>query len=698
MKRGMTDDRLLAQLDQLDRQAIGFYGGDIAAEQAKAQDYYLGKPFGTEEEGRSRVVSSDVWDVVEGLTPLILRPFVSSDDVVRFNPVGLEDEEAAQQESDYVNYVVTQRNDVFNELVAWVKTGLLQKNGVVKYWWEKSRRTTIERYFGVPDDVFASLADEDDVTVVEHTETADEQGNITHDCALRVSHERGEPKYCVIPPEEFRIGRDALSSNPKQAMYVAHVPRKTLSDIRAMGYDVDDNVADDASEDPYLSAQYLARRSAEEDQMLGQSEIDPSMREVIFRDEYVRVDYDGDGIAELRHICRVGKEILLNEETEEIPFCAWTPYPQPHKFYGRCPADETVEIQLIKSTLWRQSLDNIYTINNNRVYAGEGVNLDDLLDNQIAGVVRVKGGIDVRSQVMSAEVTPIGGIVQPMIEYLDSAKENRTGFTRYNQGMDANSLNKTATGVRIIAEAGNMRVELIARAFAEQGLKPLMIGIHGLCRRHGTQKEMVRLRGKWTEVDPRSWANRYDMTVSVGLGTADKQMQLQGQQMLMGVQANLMQAGLVKPENLYNAAAKLSELLGEKSPEKYFQDPTKAQPAPPPDPMDDPQIMLAVAESKRKDAELKIKERDQDLKERQQQIDSLLAHIKVMNETIALGSGADPGVATLSGQAAQIEMAVQPEVMEDIKEPEDEPMEPPEGMEMQPMGMNGQAPAPSFAG
>ena len=701
----MTDDELLAHIEQLDKQAVGFFSSEIAHEQTKAQDYYLAKPFGTEEEGRSRVVSTDVWDVVEGLTPLVLRPFVSSDDVVKFNAQGPEDEEAAQQETDYVNFVVTQKNDVFNELISWVKTGLLQKNGVVKYWWDTSTSKTIERYFDIPDDVYASLAQDDSVDIVEHTETDDGAGNLTHDCVLRISQEHGEAKFAVIPPEEFRISRDALTANPKLARFVAHVTKKTLSAIREMGFDVDDELIDYAGDDPNMSPQYLARRLAEETRYGSQlgADADPSMREVLFYDAYLRIDVDGDGIAELRRVIKCGRTVLLNEEVEEIPFVAWTPYPQPHKFYGRCPADETTEIQLIKSTLWRQSLDNIYTINNNRVYAGEGVNLDDLLDNQIAGVVRVKGGIDVRSQVMSAEVTPIGGIVQPMIEYLDSAKENRTGFSRYNQGSADLSNQKTLGEVQIVSEQSGQRVDLISRAFAEQGMKPLMIGIHGLIRRHGSQKETIRLRGKWVEVDPRQWKTRYDMTVSVGLGTANLGQKMQGQQMIMARQDVLMPLGLVKPDNLYNSAAKFAELLGEKSPEKYFQDPSKAEPAPPPDPMDDPKIMLAVADSKRKDAELKLKERDQDLKERQQQIDSLLAHIKIMNETIAMGSSADPGVATLSGQAAQIEAAAQPEVMDDINEPEDEPGEAPEGMSpqpqpQQPQETNGQAPAPGFAG
>jgi hypothetical protein len=576
----MTDDILLNQIERLERQAVGYYTGQIAAEQATAMNYYLGKPFGTEEEGRSQVVSSDVWDAVEGMTPMVLRPFVASEDVVRFNPVGPDDEQAAQQESDYINWVVTQKNDVFNELMAWVKTGLLQKNGVVKYWWEKSRSSTIERYFGVEDDVYTALIGDDGVEVTEHTETAGPDGAVVHDVTIRVTEEVGEAKYCVIPPEELLISKDARSPNPQVARFVQHRRKVTISELREMGYDVDDDISDAGSNDTDFTQQYQARRNEEENNQSNSGEmLDPASREVMFRETFMLVDYDGDGIAELRKVCSVGRKTLANEETEEIPFCGWTPYTQPFKFYGRCPADETAEIQLVKSTVLRQTMDNIYTINNNRNFVSNKVNLDDLLDNQIAGVVRVDSDI-VGNHVVPAPVTPIGAITMPMIEYFDSAKENRTGFTRYNQGTDADSLNKTATGVRIIKQAGDVRNELVSRSFAEQGLAPLMRGIHGLCRRHATKAETVRLRGEWVEVDPRGWKTRKDLTVSVGLGNADQQMKLQAVQMLGAEQKALAAVGIVTPENFYNNAAKMVEAAGFKNPEQFFTHPQKMPPAP----------------------------------------------------------------------------------------------------------------------
>ncbi|MES2958466.1 MAG: hypothetical protein V4792_09770 [Pseudomonadota bacterium] len=620
------DDRVLLNIIEHLESQDSATPSEVAAKQATAMDYYLGKPFGTEEEGRSQVMSSDVYDVVEGLTPVVLKPFVSSDDIVRFQPEGAEDEAAAEQESDYINYVVTQQNDVFETLVQWVKTGLLQKNGVVKYWWDKSKRTRIERYYGVPDDVFASMTQDDGVTVIGHSEQAgvpplDPAGmpqidpatgqppppEVLHDVVLRISEEIGNVKYQVVPPEEIRINRNAVSADPKKSTFWQHRRMMTLSALREMGYEVDDDISDGGDERPDSSPQAIARRGDSET-WRDDTSLDKSMREVLYRESYMLVDVDGDGIAELRKVCVVGTTVLANEETEEVPFCGWTPSVQPFQYDGRCPADETTEIQLIKTTVLRQTMDNLYSINNNRQYVSNKVNIDDLIDNQIGGIIRVNGDI-VGNHVQNAEVSPIGAITMPMVEYFDSAKENRTGFTRYNQGTDSNSLNKTATGIRIISEAGNERVGLISRCFAEMGLKPLMLGAHGLCRRHDTKARTIKLRGKWVPINPRDWKTRYDMSVSVGLGSADKQMQLQGAQLLIDKQVELAQTGVVTPKNFYEAGVLLAKGLGEKNPDKYFTAPPD-QPQEKPKPEEDPAFKLEMADRMLKGHELELKERE----------------------------------------------------------------------------------------
>lgn len=675
----MTDDQIKAFIQLQESRAER---PEIAAEQAQAIDYYFRRPYGNEEEGRSQAISSDVWDVVEGMTPTVVEPFVSSSDLVQFNAQGKEDEEAAKQESDYVNYIITQRNDSFIQFLAWVKAGLLLKNGVVKYWWDYTRAVTIETYRGISLDVLTLLMQDPDIKVIAATPNPGEDGPIadpirqayaqdeqedaqqppaqpgsspsgqppqpggapqvqaaadlgqqpqqpdtgmTFDVKIKVSRKEGYARYEVIPPEEFLI--IGKSPNPQKASFVQHRTLMTISDLREMGYDVADDLADEGT-NPLMDDVYAARHRAVDDSMRPafDGSGDPSMKEVWLKESYCYVDVDGDGIAELRKVCMVGSELLANDETEEIPFCAWTPSQQLFQFDGRCPADEAIEVQDNKTTLLRQNSDNIFTINNNRVFAGPGVNLDDLLDNQIAGVVRTTGQAPIEHQVMSLPITPLGAVIAPFIEYWDSIKENRTGFTRYNQGADDASGNQKTLGeVQIVAGAGSKRTGLTIRSMAEQGVKPLMLGIHGLTRRHATKSDTIRLRGKWVTIDPRTWRQREDMTVSVGLGTMDKQTELTTQQEILKMQAGLAPAGIVTPENQYNAAAKFVELTGEKDTDKYFTPPDKVPKAPQADPMQDPQVMLDVAKHKLDEAKFaaETKQKDRSLDQVDRELDQV---------------------------------------------------------------------------
>jgi len=682
----MTDDDLKAFIKLQESRAER---PEISAQQAQAIDYYYRRPYGNEQEGRSQAVSSDVWDVVEGMTPSVVEPFVSSSDLVQFNAQGKEDEDAAQQESDYVNFVITQRNDAFIQFVAWVKAGLLLKNGIVKYWWDYTRAVTIETYRGISLDVLTLFTQDPDIEILgitpnpaegqqiadpiraayaaEQAEEAQEaqqaqqqqpgaqpgmpamqqtapgmqlggdsddeqaeaqpsdQDAMTFDVRIKVSRKEGYARYEVIPPEEFLI--IGKSPNPQKASFVQHRTLTTISDLREMGYDLPNDIADDGPADPQSDEVYAARHRATEPTMREayDGSGDPAMREVWFKENYCYVDADGDGIAELRKVCMVGNDVLANDETEEIPFAAWTPSQQLFQFDGRCPADEAIEVQDNKTTLIRQNSDNLYTINNNRVFAGKNVNLDDLLDNQIAGIVRVDSA-NIRDQVSSIPIEPIGGVVMPMIEYWDSIKENRTGFTRYNQGTDDAAGNEKTLGeVQIVAGAGSKRTGLTIRSLAEQGMKPLMLGVHGLLRRHATKADTVRLRGKWVTIDPRTWKMREDMTVSVGTGTMDKQQELTTQQTILKMQAGLAPAGIVTPENQYNAAAKFVELAGEKDTDKYFTHPDKVPKAAPADPMQDPQVMLDVAKQKleREKFEREAAQKDRELDQVDRELDQV---------------------------------------------------------------------------
>jgi hypothetical protein len=160
-----------------------------------------------------------------------------------------------------------------------------------------------------------------------------------------------------------------------------------------------------------------------------------------------------------------------------------------------------------------------------------------------------------------------------MVEYMDSMKEKRTGITAYNQGLDSNSLNKTATGVAQIMNASQQRIELVARTFAETGVKELFKLVHYLVRTTLTKPDIIRLRNKWVEVDPREWKARKDLSISVGLGAGNKDQQLTHLMSILNMQKEAIQIGLTSPEKIFNALAKLTQNAGFKNPEEFWTNP-----------------------------------------------------------------------------------------------------------------------------
>jgi hypothetical protein len=314
------------------------------------------------------------------------------------------------------------------------------------------------------------------------------------------------------------------------------------------------------------------------------------MRSVWVAECYLQVDYDGDGIAEWRKVILAGGggyEILEHEECDGHPFSAWTPNKLPHKLYGESLADKTMDLQLIKSTLWRQALDGMYFNNAPQLVVLEGqANMDDVLTRRPGGVIRARGP----GAVTPLPVQDVSRPAFEMINYLDSVREARTGVRRFTSGLPADGLNPygdTATGARLVEDSSQDRIMLLARNFAEQGLKPLFERLLELTCKHQDKPMTVRLRGSWVDIDPSTWATKMDMTVTVGLGTGNRDTQV-GQLMTMLTQIDQpivqLQGGLSGPlltaANVYAKLAKLVEAMGYRNVEAFYQDPGSA-PMPP---------------------------------------------------------------------------------------------------------------------
>jgi hypothetical protein len=578
----IEDMEIIAQIEAQENIAYGVNDSALSNDRAEAIDYYLGQPFGNEEEGRSQVVSYDVQDTIESALPQLLKVFVAGDQVVRFEPKGPEDQEAADQETDYVNHVVMEKNEGFKIFYVWFKDALLSKNGYVKVYAEDEEEEEEYEYEGLTDGQLQMLASDEKVEVLEHEAYPDPSIDMNammdqalamgqdpaglvqpmlHDVKLKVTEKKTEIVIENVAPENIMVSVEVSGPNLQSAKFVQHREVMQLADIaetfdkpldyiKSIMSDLRDTFEEESNARDIYDEEY--DRAIES-------------QEALVKDTYIKLD------GERYRVVVLGNTVLYKEKCEYVPFACITPMIMPHRHIGRSYADLTMDIQLIKSTLIRGQLDNMYLANNGRYAISDRVNLDDMLTSRPGGIVRVEG--DPGSGIMPLSHPPLPASSFGMVEYMDSMKEKRTGITAYNQGLDSNSLNKTATGVQQIMSAAQQRVELVARTFAETGVKELFKLVHRLVRTTLTKPDIVRMRNKWVEVDPREWEDRKDLSISVGLGAGNKDQQLAHLATILQAQKEALSIGITSPEKIYNALAKLTQNAGFKNPEEFWINP-----------------------------------------------------------------------------------------------------------------------------
>jgi hypothetical protein len=617
----------------------------LSSERAHAMDYYNGDMSHDmpAQEGRSRAVSTDVADTIDGLMPSLMEIFAGADDVVRFEPFGPEDVAAAEQETDYVNHVFMQQNPGFLILYSFIKDALLSKVGIVKVWWEEREEESRETYLDQGDDAFALLVADPDIEIVAHSarpdpsfrpvaispqlpaggpaaqpdpaapnvppgapapaapapgeaaEPDDAPVPMLHDVTVVTRRTVAQARVQGVPPEEFGISRFARSL--RDCGYCFHEVIRREEDLIADGYDRDEIEAIPSYTMPG-NPEELARDTVDEHLAAGGDEgINEVNRQIKITEHYVRMDYEGNNKPALYRVTTGGEEgaVLTRDGEPEIvqvdapPFAAMTPVIVTHRFFGRSIADLVMDIQRIKTALLRSILDNAYLAVNPRVEVSEAhateTTLDDLLVSRPGGIVRTKmpGGVNWQT------VPAIAGEIFPVLAYADSTREWRTGVNRQAQGLDANALqNTSATAAMQVYNAAQARMKLIARIFAETGIRDLFGLLHATLRKHGSQAATVRLRNQWVTVDPRDWKKRDDLTINVGLGTGGKSERLAHVMAVINLQKEALAGGLtnlVTVQNLYNSAAEVVKLVDLKNVDRFFTDPkTQAPPQPKPDP------------------------------------------------------------------------------------------------------------------
>lgn len=616
----MDDDKLIGVIE--DHEGNAETSGELSEDRSEALDYYLGEPMGNEVEGRSQVISRQVWDVVEWIKPQLADIFTSGEEVVEFKARGPEDVKAAEQETDYINHVITEKNNWFEIFYSWSHDALIQKNGYVKAYFDDSEDTIQESYQGLTDDEFALLMQDESVEMVEYEEVIllDPMGQPVraHSVKLKRTKPRNITKIDPLPPEYVLVSQNAkgLCLQDPSVDFVEHREYKTISQLREQGFDVEDDIVDSGDGTGDWEEHQRDDNTPFRDHNRDGAGGDPSMRRVKVRECWVRVDYDGDGMAELRHVIVVGREVLLNEDCDIVPIVALCPTPLAHRHYGLSVADAVMDLQRIQTALLRGALDNQYLANNGRYGINvNSVNMDDMLDSRAGGVVRVDGPM---SEAFFPLTHPTnGGQVVPMMEYMDKIAQRRTGVSEQSMGLNPNALNNQAGAIANTAmmTAAQQRIKFIARVMAETGVKSLFLLVHALEMKHSRQQKMVELRGGWVPVDPRQWAKRTDMRVSVGIGAGDKPQQITFLTQLIRSQVGMLPMRLTSTEKIYNSLARITKLAGYKDPNEFWQNPAKLPPAPPaPDPKMQVEQMKQQADVQRFQAEQQLKTQIETLK------------------------------------------------------------------------------------
>ncbi len=579
----MDDEQLGSVVSREITESLNHFDTEYTQDRIDALDYYLGRPFGNEVEGRSSVVDTTVADVVEQIMPSMMRIFTGTDKVVRFAPRNEEDVEAAEQATDYVNFILQTDNDYYRILYNFIKDSLLFKIGVVKVCWDEMDEVKEEVYEGLEDSELALLLANPDVEVVEQETTViragDEELGIeeisSFDVKLRTRTKSGRVRVENVPPEEFLVNRRAKSL--EDARFICHRTQLTVSELVAMGYDQEE-IETYAGVGELETETEVRKRFGDLDGKQDYDYADPSQREVPVYESIIKVDYDEDGVAELRRVLSIGDSgdyVLENEIIDYVPFAVVSPILMPHRLIGRSIFDLTKDLQVIKSTLMRQYLDSTYLSVMPRVVAVEGqVNLDDLLEGAPGSIIRSR----TPGAVQPLSTGGVGSEIQPLMRYIDEIKESRTGMSKASAGLDANALqSSTASAVAATVKGAGQKLEAYARTIAETGMKDLFKIVLKIVSIYQQAPRIVRLRNEFVPIDPREFEG-FDIVVNVGLGTMDDQEKMARLMEIIVKQEQILQTlgpnnPLVGVDQYANTLRQYVELAGLKDASRYFKAP-----------------------------------------------------------------------------------------------------------------------------
>ena len=613
---GMTSEELQGYVGAMIDDAKKYIDDSVSPNRAEATKYYRGEEFGNEEEGRSSVVDMTVRDTVGKIMPAMMRTFFGGEKVVEFVPQTAMDVQFAETATDYVNHVLNKDNNLYMECQAAWEDALVRKTGIIKYYWEDNGDDEAYQLTGLDEMSLNALLSDPELSVDVISNMMTDMGE-SYSVQVTRSARNGRVKVKALPCEEFLIDRDA--TNLEDAILTAHRRMATASELIQMGYDRDLVESKAASVDELDdNVERRVRDPAALDYGFRSEE---SVKLVEYVEAYMKVDWNNDGIAELRKICCMGNdyEIVHHEAWSHPPFAIFSPIPEAHVFFGTSIFDLVGDIQKIKSNVLRNSLDSLSLSIHPRMVITEGqVNLEDVQNTEIGAIIRQ----DQPGAVQSLTLPYVGKDAFPMLGYLDSLKEGRTGISKASMGLDAENLQSTtAVAVNATIQGAQAQMELIARNFAEIGMRQLYSGVLKLLIQHQDYARMVRLREEFVPIDPRSWNANMDVSVNVPIGGSTDQEKMASLQSIMTVQENIIgkfgiNNPLVSLENYRNTINSAIEMAGFKNVDAFItQGPIQIPPPQPQPPSADE--LLVQAQREQIQAEVQMKAAELELKRQQ---------------------------------------------------------------------------------
>lgn len=560
--------------------AVDFIEGEISPQRVKAQRYFDGEVDIGYEEGRSKVVATKCREVVRGIKPSIQRIFLTNDKFVEFQPRNAEDVALAEQMTSYIGYKF-QQQDGYRVLNDVLQDAMVKKAGIALAYYDEREEKEIHTFTGLTDDAMQLLLEEDDVEVIEHTETAsltiDETGVEVempmHDVRIARTVTEGDIKVESIPPEDFFVDRNARSVD--DFYIIGHTTEMRISDLLLMGFDLDELLDIDGGRYSAMDDEAEFERrgyTVDEDDDENES---TSSRKVSVTTAFMELDIEGTGKPTLyQFLCAgAGYKLLNFYEADMAPYAIFEVDPEPHAFFGTSLVDLVMHDQDAATAMLRGVLDNVALTNNPALQIVDGqANVDDLLNNEIGRIVRVKQ----MGAVGEMTVPFTAGSTLPALQYFDQLVDNKTGVSKMAQGLDPDVLKSaTATSVAASMEGQTGQAEVIARNIAEGGMRRLFKIILDLAIKNIDGEEIARLNNQYVPVDPSTFDPEMDLIVNVGIGTGRENERAAALMQAFQIQQQIYQAygpmnGIVTLTQLRNTMADMLALGGIRNSERYF--------------------------------------------------------------------------------------------------------------------------------